>query len=251
MNMELLKLRFFKLWTSIMRPAYWGALVSGVAPAVEHRAVLKSLMVDGIIDVGANRGQFTLACRLVLPGVPVVAFEPIPGEAATFRKVHGGQGGVILVETALGEAKGEAKLHLSKSADSSSLLPIGRKQTELFSETAEIGTITVPLHRLDDFADRWSSRTRQLLKLDVQGYELNVLRGAVGTLKTCAFVYAECSEISLYDGQALRTEVEAFLSAQGFALHGRHNEQLDSGQLIQADYLFSRTDVAVATLHSP
>lgn len=237
---DLFRLRLSKLWVSLTRPSYWGALVVGVAPAVEHRNVLRSLNVDGVIDVGANRGQFSLACRFALPGVPVVAFEPIPKEAETFRKVHGAQHEVTLIESALGETKGAATLHLSKSADSSSLLPIGKKQTELFKNTAEVGTITVPVSRLDDFAGSWVGRSRQLLKLDVQGYELNVLRGATETLKTCAYVYAECSEVALYDGQALRAEVEVFLGTQGFAAQGRYNEQVNNGQLIQADYLFAR-----------
>jgi FkbM family methyltransferase len=244
MNIDLLKLRLAKLWASLSRPSYWNALVVGVAPAIEHRNVLRTLQVDGVIDVGANRGQFSLACRFALPGVPVVAFEPIPKEAETFRKVHGARGEVTLIESALGETKGAATLHLSKSADSSSLLPIGKKQTELFENTVEIGTITVPVHRLDDFAECWVGRSRQLLKLDVQGYELNVLRGAAETLRSCAYVYAECSEVALYDGQALRVEVEAFLGKHGFKVQGRYNEQMDRGQLIQADYLFSRAATA-------
>jgi FkbM family methyltransferase len=240
MNLELIKLRLAKLWVSATRPGCWKALALGVAPAVEHLTVLRSLAVDGIIDVGANRGQFTLACRLALPAVPVIAFEPIPGEAATFRRVHGDDGAVELVESALGETRGTATLHLSQSADSSSLLPIGRKQTELFGNTAEVGTIAVPVQPLDDLSARWPGRTRQLLKLDVQGYELSVLRGAVGTLQSCHYVYAECSEVLLYDGQALRAEVEAFLRSHGFTVQGRHNEQMAGGSLIQADYLFAR-----------
>lgn len=239
---KLLQLRLAKVWFSLTHPGCWKALATGVAPAVEHRAVLQSLNVDGVIDVGANRGQFTLVCRLVRPGVPIIAFEPIPAEAETFRKVHRARGEVTLIESALGEAKGSATLHLSKSADSSSLLPIGKRQTKLFKNTVEVGTISVPVQRLDDFAECWVGRVRQLLKLDVQGYELNVLRGAVETLKSCAYVYAECSEIPLYDGQALRPEVETFLNGHGFKVQGHYNEQLSNGQLIQADYLFSRQD---------
>lgn len=240
MNVAIFKLRVAKLLVSLTRPRCWRALCVGVAPAVEHYSVLKSLAVDGVIDVGANRGQFTLVCRLALPGVPVLAFEPIPGEAATFRHVHGRQDAVKIIESALGQTKGEATLHLSKSADSSSLLPIGRKQTELFANTVEVGTITVPVYRLDDFIDSFGGRTRQLLKLDVQGFELFVLGGATEALKTCAYVYAECSEVALYEGQALRGEVEAFLAVHGFLLHSRHNEQTHEGKLIQADYLFAR-----------
>lgn len=240
MNFSLFRIRLAKLWISIIHPGCWKALSIGVAPTVEHFAVLRSLAVDGIIDVGANRGQFTLACRLALPGVPVVAFEPIPVEAAVYRKVHGHCSAITLIESALGERGGSAGLHLSQSADSSSLLPIGKMQTELFEHTGEVGTITVAVQRLDDLGCYWGGRAQQLLKLDVQGFELSVLKGAPETLKSCHHIYAECSEVMLYDGQALRSEVEAFLKAHGFTLRGRYNEQWNDGQLIQADYLFSR-----------
>jgi FkbM family methyltransferase len=238
MDLELLRVRLCKICVSLTHPAYWSALIHGVAPAIEHRAVLRSLDVDGIIDVGANRGQFSLACRFALPGIPIIAFEPIPAEAATYRKVHGRIPHITLVESALGETTGRATLHLSKSADSSSLLPIGRRQTELYQNTAEVGTIDVPVQRLDELSAHWPQSKRQLLKLDVQGFELNVLRGAVGVLPRCAYVYAECSEVALYEGQALRAEVESFLGEQGFRPLGRFNCQWHGGQLIQADFLY-------------
>jgi len=220
----------------------WRGLRIGVAPTVEHLPVLRSLKVDGIIDVGANRGQFTLACRLAKPGVAVVAFEPIPDEASTFRRVHSQASGVTLIESALGESTGTATLHLSKSADSSSLLPIGQRQTECFRDTAEVGTIQVTVNRLDDLANHWHGRSSQLLKLDVQGYELNVLRGAVQTLGACKFVYAECSEVELYEGQALKHEVSDFLKSKGFVEKGMFNPEYQQSKLIQADYLFERDE---------
>ncbi|MDZ4849276.1 MAG: FkbM family methyltransferase [Pirellulaceae bacterium] len=238
--MALLRIRWRKLFTSIVHPSCWRGLRIGVAPSVEHLSILRSLDVDGIIDVGANRGQFTLACQLAQPGKAVVAFEPIPGEAKIFRKVHGLSSNVTLVESALGESKGTATLHLSQSADSSSLLPIGRRQTECFRDTAEVGTIDVPVQRLDDLSDLWSGRSRQLLKLDVQGYELNVLKGAVQTLSTARYVYAECSDVELYEGQALKREVADFLQLHGFSEVGRYNAEYQQSQLIQADYLFER-----------
>ncbi len=240
MDLRLLSLRLRKLALALSHPRCWPALALGVAPSVEHSAVLRSLTMDGVIDVGANRGQFTLACLLEHADMPIVAFEPIPAEAATFRRVHGKARSVRLIESALGESSGTATLHLSRSADSSSLLPIGRRQIELFANTAEIGTLEVPVRRLDEMAEYWQGRSRQLLKLDVQGFELSVLRGAVGTLKTCSHVYAECSEVELYDGQALRSEVVGFLGGQGFSESARFNPSYHRGQLVQADYLFSR-----------
>lgn len=233
-------LRLRKLWCAGTRPRFWRALLAGVAPTVEHLPVLDGLPVDGIVDVGANRGQFTLLCRLAFPGVPVVAFEPIATEAARFRRVHGRAGGVELIECALGGERGTATLHLSRCADSSSLLPIGPGQVKWFPRTGEIGTTTVKVKRLDDHAEHWIGRTRQLLKLDVQGYELNVLRGGIETLKTCAYVYVECSEVELYEGQALRREVEAFLGERGFVMQAACNPVRRDGRVIQVDCLFQR-----------
>jgi len=237
--MELLLPQLRKLAFAVAHPTCWPALALGVAPSIEHMDMLRSLEIDGIIDIGANRGQFSMACRIVRPLLPIVAFEPIPAEAATYRRVHGRNPKTVLVELAVGETPGTATLHLSKKADSSSLLPIGHRQTELFRNTAEVGTITVPVQRLDNLTAHWMGRSRQLLKLDVQGFELNVLRGATEVLKTCAYVFAECSEISLYEGQALRTEVAAFLRQHGFGDPAQFSPHYHDGQLIQADYLFS------------
>ncbi len=238
--MSLLGLRLRKMGVALVHPKCWRGLTFGVVPAVEHLPVLRGLELDGILDVGANRGQFSMACRIALPGVPIVAFEPIPHEAAVFNRIHGQAAAVRLEPSALGEQPGEALLHLSGRADSSSLLPIGELQKSLFRETAEIGTLSVKVQRLDDLAPLWAGRTRQLLKLDVQGFELNVLRGAEETLASCAYVYAECSEVPLYDGQALRPAVEAFLSARGFNLTCSYNPTMHQGQMIQSDCLFHR-----------
>lgn len=236
----MLALQITKLWYSLTHPACWRALRFGVAPAIEHIAVLRPLDFDGLLDVGANRGQFSLACRQCHPEVPIFAFEPIPREAGVFQQIHGKDPGIELLLTALGDTVGESMLHLSGSADSSSLLPIGAEQIRLFPHTLAVGSLSVAVNRLDDLQKKWKARRRLLLKLDVQGYELQVLRGAREVLKQCAFVYVECSEVPLYDGQALRAEVEAFLVGQGFKLTGRYNPSMADGRLIQADYLFSR-----------
>jgi FkbM family methyltransferase len=241
MNLGLLKLRLAKLWICLFNPACFSAFLCGVAPAIEHRKVLLLIRPDGVIDVGANRGQFSLVCRLALPGVPVCAFEPIPKEAMTFRRVHHASYPLItLIESALGNNSGEATLHLSKAADSSSLLPIGIEQKAIFPQTEEIGTLNVSVHRLDDFFYRWEPFSRLLLKIDVQGFELSVLSGAIKTLQSCAYVYVECSEIPLYDGQALRAEVQSFLENHGFNYSRSFNAHWFRGRLIQADYLFER-----------
>jgi len=234
------RLRFAKGAYSLARPGCWRALANGVAPSIEHREALRGLDFDLLLDAGANRGQFTLMARLLRRDLRVHAYEPLPGEAAVFQSVHGGRKGIELHEMALGDRAGTADLHVSASADSSSLLPIGEAQATLFPNTGQVGLQRVPVSRLDDLRGHWQGASRALLKLDVQGFELNVLRGATAALKNCAYVYAECSEVALYSGQALRSDVEDFLGRQGFAGTGRFNPFFAGGILVQADYLYER-----------
>jgi FkbM family methyltransferase len=238
--MHMTSLRIQKALYSALRPRCWRALRLGVAPSIEHREVLESLIPDLLLDVGANRGQFSLMTRLIHPGVPIRAYEPQPDEARVYRSVLQREAAVELHELALGDQPGSAELHLSGRRDSSSLLPIGELQTTLFAGTGEVGTLSVPVVTLDSLSAHWGGATRALLKLDVQGFELGVLRGARAALRHCAHVYAECSEVPLYVGQALYPEVAAFLAAEGFRPTRRHNEQFADGRLIQADHLFTR-----------
>lgn len=212
-----------------------------MAPSIEQLSVLGFLNYDALLDVGANRGQFSLISKFLFPTVPIQAYEPFPPEALKFKKALAPWTDVGLHPVALGSKHDEEEFHVSKSSDSSSILPIGALQKRLFPSTSEVSTCRVPVAPLDSFPEHWNSAYRALLKIDVQGYELEVLRGAVQALKHCAYVYVECSEVPLYDGQALRPAVQEFLEQHGFAHRSHHNETRDSqGMLIQADYLFER-----------
>ena len=237
---KLWQLRLAKAWFSLSHPSLWRGLRLGVVPSLEHRDVLQSLQPDLLLDVGANRGQFSLMARQVHPGLRIHAFEPLLAEAVTYGQIFTGSSGVELHHLALGDQPGTASLHISRRADSSSLLPIGELQTRLFPHTEEVGTHQVSVVLLDSLPALWQGASCALLKIDVQGFELSVLRGAQQALKHCAYVYAECSEVPLYTGQALYPEIEAFLRGEGFALKRRANEQWVEGRLVQADYLFSR-----------
>jgi FkbM family methyltransferase len=217
-----------------------------VAMTVEHRPALAGLAPASVLDIGANKGQFTLLARALFPQAPVVAFEPLPGPAARFRRLFASDPLVRLVEAAVGPAEETRLMHLSARQDSSSLLPIGPRQVQIFPDTAESGRLAVsvaPLAALLPGLLPGPLPAPALLKLDVQGFELAALEGCAGRLAEVGWVYVECSYQELYEGQALAAEVEAWLAARGFLLEGRHNLVSDgSGAPIQADLLFARRD---------
>jgi FkbM family methyltransferase len=242
MTTRLLLLRCKKLLYCATHPWCWQPLRHGVAPSMDQATMLRALDFDLLLDAGANKGQFTLMTTHVHPTVPVHAYEPHPGEAKTFRVIHRRNPKVVLHELALGESEGSADLIISKRTDSSSLLPAAKTLSELFSGTEPSGeTCAVRVSQLDAFALHWQSARKALLKIDVQGYELQVLQGARQALKHCAYVYVESSDIVLYEGQALFDEVKGFLEGEGFQLKSRSHEDIIDGRLIQADYLFERS----------
>ncbi|MHB1945336.1 MAG: FkbM family methyltransferase [Metallibacterium sp.] len=227
-----------------MRAADWRAALRRhrVAAGVEHAVVLRQLdRCRAVVDIGANRGQFALAVRHVFPDARIDSFEPLPGPAATFRRVFAGDALVVLHPYAIADHAGTTRMHVSARDDSSSLLPIGAEQERIFPGTAEVATAAIEMRRLEDVLQRADLAAPALLKLDVQGYELQALRGCASLLDAFAWVYCECSFVELYAGQALADAVIAWLRARGFGLLGAYNMANDrDGRAVQADFLFGR-----------
>lgn len=219
----------------------------GVAATVEHTEALKDLALKTVVDVGANKGQFSLLIRGLFPDAQIFAFEPIPAAANKACRLFR-YDSMFLLPTApngtglaLGESSGRSILHLSRRADSSSLLPITDLQSQLFPRTEEIGTIEIEVARLSEVIDSASLKSPSLLKIDVQGSELSVLKGARSVLTCFDYVYVECSRRVLYEGQALEADVADYLTTHGFTFVGRFGEELDeNGELLQSDCLWSR-----------
>ena len=118
-----------------------------VAASVEHQFALAGLECKTVIDVGANRGQFSLMARHLFPEATIIAFEPLPGPADVFRRVFAQDINATLHELAIGPESGEHVMHVSAKEDSSSLLPIGIAQNRIFPGTQESGVTVVTTKR--------------------------------------------------------------------------------------------------------
>jgi len=237
---RLLTIRLWKLLAIAIRPLYRKAFLRhGIAPAVEHEAVLAKLDFDFVADVGANRGQFALVCRRAKPDARIVAFEPLPGPAQVFRAVFDEDERVRLHQSALAPQRGQMMMHVSAHDDSSSLLPISSVQTWNFPGTEAVATQSVPTGPLSDFVTSADLGMRSLLKIDVQGFELEVLRSAEALLPQFRWIYAECSFVPLYERQALADQVITWLSDRQFDLVDRFNPTIGrDGMVLQMDFLF-------------
>ncbi len=213
----------------------------GVAATTEHEGVVFPREYGTVIDVGANRGQFALFALHRFPRARIVCFEPLPNAFQKLAQVVGHDPRISVQQCAIGAVEETLSLNVTRRDDSSSLFKPTYLQTHTFSNTNAVSSVDVAVRRLDDVIDTCSLSCPFLLKIDVQGFELEVIRGAERLLREDGDILVEASFAELYKGQALADEVVATLLSQGYRLRGISSltHGLD-GASLQGDFLFSR-----------
>jgi len=218
------------------------AFFKGVGAGTEHLKLLNNLDCNHIIDIGANKGQFSLAARYVFPKAHITSFEPLSKPADKFNQLFENDENIILHQSAIGPEKQTLPMHVSKKADSSSIFPIGKSQASTYPGTEESHIEKITIAPLSKFIRYDDLKPPVFVKIDVQGYELEVLKGCEKFLEFFTYIYVECSFIELYEGQALVDEVIEYLSDYSFKLNGVYNINYDEkGVAIQGDFLFVKS----------
>jgi FkbM family methyltransferase len=171
------------------------------------------------IDVGSRDGV-RARWRALGPHGSLVGFDPDPEECA--RLNAGAIADEELYEPiALAASSGHATLHLTADPQSGSLYPPNeeaiRRHPELWRHEPR-GTTTVATTTLDEWAERTKRNPIDVLKVDVQGAELDVLRGAELSLRSVRALELEVEFQALYVGQPLFGDVDEFLRKRGFIL---------------------------------
>jgi FkbM family methyltransferase len=189
-----------------------------------------------IIDIGANVGDWTRMAASVFPSSRILMFDANPENDQALRNtVHelGSRSAHFI--TLLGAEKNDA-VTFYKLGTGSSVLP------EL--STVEREVVTLPMDTLDNEAESAALQVPLLLKLDVQGFELEVLAGGRRTLRLSDVVIMEVSLHPCNDGAPLFAEVIAFMREEGFVIFdfcGQHRRESDN-VLIKIDVAFVRHD---------
>lgn len=207
-------------------------------------AMLRAQQIDTIFDVGANEGQFASMLREEGYRGRIISFEPL---SSAWERLNAKAGKDPLWEVAprgaIGRTDGEIELHIAGNSASSSALDMLAALLSAAPETAYVGTERVPLRRLDTFAGEYLREDSVLLiKIDTQGYEAEVLKGARQTLQRASGLHLELSLVPLYQGQALFDEVVDMVKALGFEMWGFTPGFVDprTGRLLQGDGMFFR-----------
>jgi FkbM family methyltransferase len=204
------------------------------------------LLADGgielVIDVGAHAGEYGRALRASGYRGEIFSFEPIRGLFERLLAAAAGDPAWECRNLGVGSRAETATINVSgNDGFSSSLLPMSPAHERAVRESRYAGTETIELVSLDEaLAERGLGEAPTYLKVDAQGYEHEVLAGAVATLRRCRAVELELSLTRLYDGQLLIGEMIELMGGHGFRPTHLEPEFVDprSGELLQVNGLF-------------
>jgi FkbM family methyltransferase len=144
---------------------------------------------------------------------------------------------------ALGDNEKESLINKNEYSPSSSLLELTDLHKNAFPVTKKVKEEKIYVKVLDKIVNELELKKKVFLKIDVQGYELNVLRGAENTIKDVDIILIETSFYELYTNQPLFNDIYSFLSNKGFNYFGSFEQLYDErdGKILQADSIFIRS----------
>jgi FkbM family methyltransferase len=197
-----------------------------------------------LVDVGANAGQFLFSALGHYAAPRCLVVEMLPDLAARLRDDPrlADRHRFVVVQAAVGDREEERTMLRSVHSEASSLLPLRREAAGLYGidlEQFEAGT--VPVRTLDALCAEHGFGEVDLLKIDVQGYEEPVLRGAPLTLARTRRLVIEVEYVPVYQGQMLVEGIRAIVEGAGFEYVCNVTEyRTREGKLLHADALFRR-----------
>ncbi len=195
-----------------------------------------------VIDGGAHRGATVEAFRQLAPQAHFHCFEPDPDLAAGLRARFLDDQNVAIIEAALGEALGSARFNLNASRPTNSLLETAANlQPDLQELCKTIDNVEVRLVTIDEYCASIGLDRVDIVKLDLQGYDYQALRGARRILAKTSVVLTEVFFREIYQGGHLFSDILILMRESGFELFtltGIHYGNCD--ELLWADAIFIR-----------
>jgi len=192
--------------------------VQGFAPAI-------------VLDIGASNGQWTRECQKIFPAARYVLVDPLERNQHSLLAMANADKRVEVWRGAVGSFAGFIDIY-----------DHGDQSSALGSAEFSGPPVAVEMRTLDSIFDSTGSSAPALLKADVQGFELEVLRGAPRCLQSVEILVLEVSYRRMYENSALAHEVIAYVGERGFRIYDvcSYLQRPADGALVQSDIVFVR-----------
>ncbi|MEO6852039.1 MAG: FkbM family methyltransferase [Mucilaginibacter sp.] len=222
-----------------------GTPASGLSMAYIDSLELLELIRDDkfavkvIFDVGANIGTWTLLAKSIFPNATIHAFEPLPAHIQKFNSITHKLNNTSIHQFCLGNEDTTTVINVSSFSDSSSILNATPLEYEQFG-ISKSGEETVSVKRTEELIASSILPVPDVIKLDVQGFELEVLKGLGKYLNQVSYLIVEVSFKKYYYEQALFLDIANYLSGYKFNIYAFANTTPLGRELGQIDVLFKK-----------
>lgn len=191
-----------------------------LAHARRLQALFKHFGITAVIDVGANAGQFRDQMRHEVGFAgPIHSFEPDPALAAALARRAAADPAWTVFACALGAAAGTMALNVMENSEYNSFhAPDAREAGHAANGNRVMRTVEVEVRTLDAAAAGIPDLSRAFLKIDTQGFDLEVLKGGNAVARQVPMVQTEVSLRKLYSGSPSMQESIAAFGGLGFAV---------------------------------
>jgi len=196
--------------------------------------------IQTVIDIGANIGEFTLIFAELFPEAAIYAFEPLPDCYIELVKRTQYYNSVNSFNIGLGSKKGKVSIHKSSWHPASSFREMNPLHKENYPHSADHEEVQVTIDTLDSILQPNSLNMNILIKMDVQGFEDQVIKGGLTTFHEASIVIVEISFVELYKDEPLFHGVYSLLSSLGFEYMGSLKQSVNKydDSYLQADCIF-------------
>ena len=213
---------------------------------MQLETVLEKHRVNLVLDVGANQGQFVGTLRKFYQG-KILSFEPIPAVFNELQNAAVSDPQWDVFNLALGSQDTTLTLNVSQSSVFSSFLKTNDYCHERFGANADGATQEiVSVKRLDNLIDKIIPEingARIFLKMDTQGYDLEVFKGLGSLCKQVVALQTEVSVIQIYKDMCPWTESISFFEKAGFEVIGLFPVNRDSLRIVEYDCMMTNCNL--------
>jgi FkbM family methyltransferase len=211
--------------------------------------LFRTFDVDCVIDVGAHEGAYGAFLRREVGyrGL-IVSFEPT---STSFARLHARASDDplwMVNQLALGSTRGDMVMRVTQDSKFSSFLAASESHADDFVQSnTTVKEETVQITTVDMFMEGFRKKhgvSRLYLKIDTQGFDLEVLKGAAETLSGIVALQSEMSVLPIYEGMPTHEEAKTEIARRGYELSGMFPVSVDRRhRLVEYDCIFVRSSI--------
>ena len=215
--------------------------------ATHLKIVFNALEIDAVLDVGANKGQFGSFLRKNGFKGELYSFEPLKQPFAVLSAESEKDNKWHAINCGLGSEKTKCEINATNTTEFASIRTPNPYATQMFNDLVEIThQETIQLDTVDNFLDDNNEKFTDkniFLKMDTQGYDLEVFKGALRSLSSIVALQSELSIRAIYDGMPGYLDTLAVYSEKGYLPSGLYpvSRNKDGLSLLEMDAVLIKT----------